>query len=120
MLPLDTSIRAEYEDGFILDETELNDVNPYGGSGNTFTAVINQLPVPEHGRLVMFSTFWHNSRYDIDWTKLPDNARPIRFRHGSMKSYPDGQIISGFSGIDFGYQYTGDDGNNHQEVIKLR
>ena len=119
MQPLDTSIRAEYADGFILDETELNDINPYG-DGNIFRAICNKEPEAVHGRLVKFSGFWKNARYDIDWTKLPDNARPIRFRHGYSFIDESGAVGSGFSGMDFGYQYNDADGKNHKDVVELR
>lgn len=116
-MPLDSSIQAEYEDGFILDETELNDINPYG-DGNVFRAVLNRGPESEHGKMVRFSVFWKDKRHDVDWRDLPEDARPIRFRHGYYTQFPDGSHESGFSGVDFGYQYT-KDGKNHQEVINL-
>lgn len=119
MLPLDTTIRAEYEDGFILDETELGDANPYG-EGNTFTAVLNGQPEAEHGALVKFSAFWKNARYDVDWTQLPDNARPIRYRHGYIVQMGPNAGESGWTGIDFGYQYNDEDGKNHEVKEEIR
>jgi len=120
-LPLDTSIQAEYEDGFVLDETSLDDVNPYG-DGNTFTAVLNKLPEEAHGKLMRFSCFWKDQRYDIDWTSLPENARPIRFRHGfSTINYMNQEVVAqGWSGVDFGVQWNEEDGSNQQEVMELR
>ena len=120
MLPLETSVQAEYEDGFILDETTQNDVNPYG-EGNTFTAILSNAPEAEHGRMVRFSVFWQDNRYDIDWTTMPKNARPIRFRHGfSTIAAGTGEMTSGWSGCDFGAQWNDEDGTNQQEVIELR
>ena len=122
MLPLDTSIQAEYEDGFVLDETELEDVNPYTSEGNTFTAILKKHPEADHGRMVRFSCFWKDRRYDVDWTTLPDNARPIRFRHGfSTIDQATGDVLaSGWTGMDFGYQFNDEDGANQQEVLELR
>ena len=121
-LPLDTSIQAEYEDGFVLDETDLKDANPYGDEGNTFTAVLKKFPEEAHGKLVRFSCFYKDQRYDVDWTALPDNARPIRFRHGfSTIDQATGVVLeSGFFGVDFGYQYNDEDGANQQEILELR
>lgn len=120
MLPLDTSCQAEYEDGHVLDETELDDVNPWG-DGNVFRAVLNRLPEAEHGRMVRFSVFWQDAMYSIDWTALPDSARPIRFRHGyCTRSIDGGFVESGWSGVDFGVQWNDDDGRNQQEVVELR
>lgn len=118
-LPLDTSVRAEYADGFILDETERNDVSAYDGKHNTFYDILNKLPEAEHGKMVRFSVFWKNHRYDVDWGDLPDNARPIRFRHGFHHWFPDGTEETGWSGVDFGYQFT-QNGKNVQEVQELR
>lgn len=119
-LPLDSSVEAEYEDGFVLSETEQDDVALYG-EGNTLTDILNKRIEAEHGPMIRFSCFWENRRYDIDWTLLPDNARPIRFRHGySAMHVETGIIESGYSGVDFGYQYNDQEGHNQQEILKLR
>lgn len=119
-LPLDTSVQAEYEDGFILDETEHDDIAQYG-DGNIFSDILNKRPESEHGKLVRFSCFWKDQAYHINWTELPDNARPVRFRHGYYTRNLDGSFIeSGFSGVDFGYQANDPDGKNYQEVVELR
>jgi hypothetical protein len=120
-LPLDTSCQAEYLDGFIYDETELDDVSQWTEGKNVFYDILNHIPEQTHGPLVRFSAFWKDARYDVDWTVLPDNARPIRFRHGYARRSVDGSIVeSGWFGIDFGYQYNDEDGHNQQEVLELR
>jgi hypothetical protein len=119
MLPLDTSIEAEYSDGFILSETEHSDVSPYTDKHNIFNDVLNHRPEEEHGKLVRFSVFYRDQRYDVDWTTLPDNARPIRFRDGYSTIYPDGSQENGWSGVHFGYQYNTKSGKNIQKVIDL-
>lgn len=119
--PLDSSVQAEYEDGYILDETEAGDVNPFSGEGNTFTAILNKLPEADHGPMIRFSVFWKNQRYDIAWDQVPDSARPIRFRHGySTMNVASGVVESGFSGVDFGVQWNDESGKNQQEVMELR
>lgn len=120
-MPLDTTIQAEYEDGFVLDETKLNDVSPYNEGHNVLRAILDKEPEKEHGKLVLFSVFYKNNRYDIDWTTLPDNARPIRFRHGFITQSASGEELArGWSGMDFGYQYNDADGKNQQYVEELR
>lgn len=121
MLPIDTSIEAEFEDGYVLNETEHNDEPQFGEDGNIFTDILQKRAEAEHGRMVRFSCFYENHRYDIDWTKVPDNARPIRFRHGfSTMDRATGEILeSGFSGVDFGVQWNDETGANQQEVINL-
>lgn len=119
--PLDTSCQAEYEDGFILDETENEDVSLWAEGKNTFYDILNGLPETEHGHMVRFSVFWRGKRYDVNWRGIPGNGRPIRFRHGFVTRSVDGTFIrSGWSGMDFGYQWNDDEGGNHQEVQELR
>lgn len=121
MLPLETSCQAEFEDGFILDETELDDVSVFDAGKNVFYDILNRLHEPDHGRMVRFSVFWDNARYDIDWRGLPDNARPIRFRHGFARMSVSGDLQErGWSGVDFGAQWNDEDGTNHQSVHELR
>lgn len=118
-LPLDTSVQALYEDGYIHDETTLSDISPYTGIHNILNDIINKRPEAEHGCLVRFSCFYKNQRYDVTWEGLPDNARPIRFRDGFVTLNQDGQSESGWTGCRFGYQYTDEDGRNQQEVQEL-
>ena len=121
MLPLDTSCQAEYEDGYVLDETERDDVSAWVEGKNVFHDILNRLPEAEHGRMVRFSVFWKDQMHSIDWTRLPDSARPIRFRHGFARMSVDGELQErGWSGVDFGYQYNDEDGANHKEVLELR
>lgn len=118
MLPIDTSVEAEYADGFILSESELGDISPYNPNHNVLRAIIDQEPVAEHGKLVRFSVYYKDNRYDVDFTTLPDDARPIRFRHGIATLDGAGNLESGWSGVDFGYQYNVN-GKNIQEVKQL-
>ena len=101
-LPLETSCQAEYEDGFILDETENDDVSIVNDGKNTFYDILDGHPEALHGPMVRFSVFWDNKRYDVDWTQLPDNARPIRFRHGYLHQTGPNAGESGWTGVDFG------------------
>ena len=119
--PIDTSVEAEYEDGYVHSETELDDISPFEDGRNVFYDILEGRPEAEHGRMVRFSVYYQNQRYDVDWTQLPDNARPIRFRHGfSTLDVETGEVIaSGFTGVDFGFQWNDEHGQNHQEVLKL-
>lgn len=119
--PLDTSVEAEYEDGYVHSETELDDISPFVEGKNIFYDILEKRPEAEHGRMVRFSLFYLNQRYDVDWTQLPESARPIRFRHGfHTVNLGTGETVDrGWSGVDFGYQWNDEDGSNHQEVINL-
>ena len=120
-IPIDTSVEAEYEDGYIHSETELDDISQWVEGKNVFHDILNKLPEEAHGKMVRFSCFWKDQAYHLDWTALPDNARPIRFRHGYYTRNLDGSFVeSGFSGVDFGVQFNDESGKNHQDVIELR
>lgn len=119
-LPLDTSVEAEYADGFILSETEHADVSPFTGVHNIFNDILEKRAEADHGRLVRFSVFYKDKRYDVDFTTLPNDARPIRFRHGYSTLDSTGSLESGWSGVDFGYQYTDVNGKNIKEVQEVR
>ena len=121
MLPLDTSCQAEYEDGYVLDETERDDTSSWVEGKNVFHDILNRLPEAEHGRMVRFSVFWKDRMHSIDWTQLPDSARPIRFRHGFARMSVSGELQErGWSGVDFGAQWNDPDGSNRQDVVELR
>ena len=115
-LPLDSSCQAEYADGFILDETELEDVSPYDTDHNVFHAILNKLPETEHGKMVRFTMFWKNNQYDVDFSDLPDNARPIRYKKMEADFIGSVQTRREIMAVGFGYQYTDENGQNIQEV----
>ena len=120
MLPLDASCQAEYEDGHILDETEHGDVSPYDPQYNILRAILNKDPEAEHGKMVRFSVFYKDRRYDVDWRGLPDNARPIRAKYMHFsKNMGTGEEKTWCSGLKFGYQYNLPDGTNVKEEQEL-
>lgn len=128
-LPIDTSVEAEYADGFILSETELDDRSIYipleivdgvPTGPNTLNDILEKRPEAEHGPMIRFSVYFKNLRYDINWTELPDNARPIRFRNFTGDLHPDGSVTNKtINWLRFGYQYTDENGKNVQEVQEL-
>jgi hypothetical protein len=119
-LPMDTSVEAEYEDGFVLSETEHDDVSPYTGVNNILNDILERRPEVEHGKMIRLSCFYRDMRYDVDWTTLPDNARPIRFRDGANHFDPaTGDHWSEWVGCRFGYQYNDENGRNFKEVHEL-
>lgn len=119
-LPLDGSIEAEYSDGFILSETEHDDVSPYNDKDNILRAILNKDPETEHGPMIRFSVYYKDHRYDIDWVGLPASTRPIRLKHMQR------EMIGGvwttdpmITKLEFGYQYNEPDGTNHKEIRTL-
>lgn len=119
-LPLDGSCQGEYADGYIHDETTLNDVSPYDETRNVLNDIIEKRPEAEHGKLVRFSCFYNNQRYDVTWDGLPENARPVRWKRMEADMV-DGDITEvRMTKVGFGYQYNDPiDGHNIQEVVEL-
>jgi hypothetical protein len=117
--PQDTSVEAQYADGFVLSEHEHNDISPYNDTHNILRAILNKDPEQQHGKMVRFSVFYQNKRLDIDWTDLPDNARPIRFRNYSADFAESGKMANKqLNWLRFGYQATVS-GKNIKEIIEL-
>lgn len=131
VIPLDASCEAEYEDGFILNETEQNDISAYvecplvdgvPTGPNTFDDILKKRPEAEHGPMVRFSVFFNYHQYDINWRDMPDSARPIRFRNKSGDYNEEtGEMVNiRLNWLRFGYQYNDALGKNVEEVMELR
>jgi hypothetical protein len=117
----DSTVEAEYSDGYVVSELERKDVSEFVEGKNTFHDILTRQYEELHGKMVRFSVFWQGKRYNVDWLALPDNARPIRFRHGNFQTNTEtGEQTFWWSGVDFGYQYTDENGENKQEVVELR
>src|SRR4051812_18360858 len=85
-------LEAEYEDGFIHRETE-EDQSLYEEGRNVFYDILHRLPESEHGALVRFEIISETGGEGavIDWSELPDNARPIYFRNMEKTMFNDGR-----------------------------
>lgn len=128
-MPADTSCQAEYEDGFILDETAHGDVSAYVAcplvdgiptGPNIFSDILNKRPEKQHGKMVRFSVFYKDRQYNVDWHGLPENARPIRARDRKRSiNFDSGEQKTWWSGMRFGYQYNDEYGNNVKELREL-
>lgn len=128
-VPFDTSVEAEYEDGFVLSETEQNDRSAYiklelvdgvPTGPNTLNDIVNKRPEAKHGKMVRFSVFWKGERKDMMWAELPADARPIRLRDGTNVLDSNGQqTFGGFHACRWGFQYTDENGKNQQFIKEL-
>lgn len=116
-IPIEGSCRAEYEDGYIHDETALHDI---GRFKNVLNDIIEGYPEKEHGRLVKFSVFYKNASYDFDWTQLPDSSRPVRFKHMELDEKGGAIIATRLMGVDIGFQYNDELGKNVKQIQELR
>lgn len=119
IIPIDGSVEAEYQDGFILNETEHNDTSPYTGTDNIFNDILEKRAEAEHGPLVRFSCYYKDHRYDVDFTDLPANARPVRWKRMEADTLGGDITEVRLTRVGFGYQYNDNDGKNHQEVVEL-
>lgn len=118
-LPYDGSCEATYADGYILSETEHEDVSPFTGQHNILNDILEKRPEAEHGDLVRFSVYYKDARYDVDWNGLPDNARPVRWKRMEADSIGGTIVEVRIMKVGFGYQYNDSNGNNIQEVKEL-
>ena len=129
MIYNDSSCQAEFEDGYILDETKTNDVSPNDPHHNIFRDILEKWSEPAHGKMVRFTVFYKDNKYDIDWRGVPDNARPIRYRlrsnsinevmQANGKCVQAGEPVEHLDGVGFGYQYTDENGENVKEVKEV-
>jgi hypothetical protein len=115
-LKINGSIQAEYEDGFILDETDCNDISPHDSKHNIFRDILKKWSEPEHGKMVRFTMFYNNKQYNINWVGLPDNARPVRYKNIEQDSIGARIIETRLMKVGFGYQYTDKNGKNIEEI----
>ena len=112
-------LEAEYESGYVHRE-QPEDHSPYVRGQNIFNDIINNRPVEIHGRMTRFTLVAPNNRYDIDWTTLPDNARPIYLRYmENERNVAGGESDVRVTKQDFGYQYNDEDGRNHKEIKEI-
>lgn len=115
-------LEAEYKDGFIHRETE-EDKSLYEEGKNVFYDILHHLPEPEHGPLVRFEIIPEQPGEGamIDWTELPDNARPIYYREMQLKFNVDGSMVDEPTVLRhvFGYQYNDEEGKNHKIIKEL-
>lgn len=124
-------LEAEYQDGYVHSELKLRDKSPYVEGSNIFGDILNKRPEAEHGKMVRYSFVGPNRRYDIDWSKFPDTAKPIRFIHKDLhqeqrmsvgapgypsvwENYGDPRLV--ISSYDFGYEYHDADGVKQKAV----
>lgn len=131
MLPV--YVEAEYADGYVHREDE-QDHSPFVSGANIFSDILENRPAVAHGPMMRFSLVLVelDQRHDVDWLKVPANARPIRFKHMERQiKIADGEWAGPpeIVGIDFGYQWTEFDPENpddqtkwenKQEVIEIR
>ena len=117
-LPIDGSVEAIYEDGFVLDETEQNDIGIYT-EGNTLTDILSKIPEQTHGKMTAFSMYYKDNKYTVDWTTLPSNARPVRWKRMEADQIGGNITEVRLVKVGFGYQFNNEKGENVQEVQEL-
>jgi hypothetical protein len=115
----DIYVEAEYDDGYVHREDDV-DASPYVEGRNIFDDILHRRPEDQHGKTVRFSLVVPDGRHDVFFDALPDNARPIRWKHMQTRITVEGESGPIMTGIDFGYQYTDDNGENVQHVIAIR
>jgi hypothetical protein len=125
-MPFGHYLQAEYESGYVHTETDL-DQSSFRPGSNFFCDILNGLPTEAgHGKMTKFRLLPVNGdlAYEVDWTKLPFNARPIYWRRMSRvvnSSDDEGNLTEPAicQLIGFGYQYTDENGENIQHVEEI-
>jgi hypothetical protein len=127
-------LEAEYEDGYIHSDRYYDAspfvrhelVNGVATGPNKLNDIIERRPEAIHGRLLRVSLLpddesGDDHRYDIDWTKLPASARPIRFidRERDFNTGTGEVLHERVTGLRFGYQYNDENGNNVQQILDI-
>jgi hypothetical protein len=111
-------LKATYQDGFVLLEDE-HDQSPYDEDRNVFHAIAHSRPCAEHGELVEFALIMADRTHVVDWTSVPEGARPVRERHMQMQQIGDVLGTATVVQITFGYEHD-EDGTVVRDVIEVR
>ena len=113
MLIQDGSLKAHFEDGYIIDEEKQKDVATLIQEKNSLGEIIFLIDNPHiHGRLIRLICRIGNGNEEINWSLLPLNAKPIRIRKRSNSI--DNKITSNLVSVEFGYEYI----NNVGKLIR--
>lgn len=118
-MPLGHFLQAEYESGYVHTENEL-DQSSFRPGSNFFCDILNGLPTEAgHGRMTKFRLINPaGDDYEVDWTQVPANARPVYWRKMSRDiNIPDSVAVCLLVG--FGYQYTDENGENIQHIEEI-
>jgi hypothetical protein len=101
----------------VLIEDE-RDQSPYDEGRNIFHAVRESRACAEHGPLVEFALIGLEQTYIVDWTTVPDGARPVRERHMQMTQVGDVLGAAEVVVMTFGYEYEFA-GTTIREVVEV-
>ena len=113
MLILNGSLKAYFNDGYIIDEEKQKDIAVLISEKNSLAEIIFLIENPHiHGHLVKLICRIGKDNHEINWKVLPSNSKPVRIRFRS--SAVDSKITSKIDSIEFGYMYK----NNVGELIK--
>jgi hypothetical protein len=111
-------IEAEYTSGYVHRQT-VEDHSPYVVNMNIFNDILNHRPVEAHGRMTRFSLVTAEETFSVDWTVLPDNARPIYLKHMEGDFADGGVVETRVVKQEFGAQWNDVDGKNHKIIEEI-
>lgn len=118
-------LEAQFEDGFEYKGTQ-EDVSTVNPLRNVFFDIREGLH-DLHGRLTRYSMQGQVPqddgmcrRYDIDFSVLPESAKPIWYINREVDRYSDGSMSEVRDmAYGFGYEFTDSEGENQKEVIEV-
>jgi hypothetical protein len=115
------TIEAEYESGYVHRETD-EDRSPYVRDANIFSDIVNRRPDVVHGPLLRFTLFLpDDEQLDVDFTKLPADARPFREKDFELDTnFHTGEFIEKrLMAVRFGVEYE-ENGETVSVIRELR
>ena len=98
-------LEVEFSDGFILNQLKQNDISMFDASRNTFYDIVNKLCEEDHGKMKRLSLYKDNRKYSIDWTTVPNDAKPVCLKTFSMDINGIDANVQKLVNVEFGYEY---------------
>jgi len=114
-------LEAEYRDGYIHNEAKLNYQSLYKPlTESFFFDIYLKRPEKTHGRMKRWSMFYNGKRLDIDWSKVPSEAIPIRTKRYEVEVINKDEKLSRPRLIEIGFGYEYIDKHTCQKIQKIR
>lgn len=111
MLILNGSLKAYFNDGYIIDEEKQSDKAILVEEKNSLGEILFLIDNPRvHGKLTKLICRIGNDNIEINWKVLPPNSRPIRIRN--RYSSIEDKITNSLGSIEYGYEYVNNVGKN--------
>lgn len=118
---MDIYLEAEYQDGYKHNQRDLRDVSLYMPGKSVGYDIRTHQPAADHGPLVKVTLYHPGGEHTLNWAALPEGAKFIFFKHIERRFNAEQMWLEEprIVGIDFGYEYKGEDGKTHKHVENI-